>query len=83
MLIESLKIKNYRLFRQAKLADLPRMTVVVGANGTSKSTLFDVLSPPIRRTFSMVPSLEEVFWLVKRGGAPKCTELLKMKRFGL
>ena len=44
MRIETLEIKNYRLFRHAKLADLPRLTIVVGANGSGKSTLFDIFS---------------------------------------
>ena len=44
MQIESIEIRNYRLFRNAILSDLPRMTVVVGANGSGKSTLFDVFS---------------------------------------
>ncbi|MBN1883902.1 MAG: AAA family ATPase [Candidatus Krumholzibacteriota bacterium] len=44
MQIESLEIRNYRLFRDAKLTELPRMAVVVGANGSGKSTLFDVFS---------------------------------------
>lgn len=44
MQIESIEIRNYRLFRDAKLDDLPRMTVVVGANGSGKSTLFDAFS---------------------------------------
>ena len=44
MRIESLEIKNYRLFRDAKLLDLPRLTIVVGANGSGKSTLFDIFS---------------------------------------
>jgi predicted ATPase len=44
MQIETLELENYRLFRNAKLADLPRMSVVVGANGSGKSTLFDVFS---------------------------------------
>lgn len=44
MQIESIEIRNYRLFRDARLAELPRMTVVVGANGSGKSTLFDVFS---------------------------------------
>ena len=42
MRIESLAVKNYRCFRDVSLADLPPMTVVVGANGSGKSTLFDV-----------------------------------------
>ncbi len=44
MQIESLEIRNFRLFKQAKLSNLGRMTVIVGANGTGKSTLFDVFS---------------------------------------
>ncbi|MBX3176091.1 MAG: AAA family ATPase [Candidatus Hydrogenedentes bacterium] len=42
--IESIEIRNYRLFRNAKLEDLPSLAVVVGANGSGKSTLFDVFS---------------------------------------
>jgi predicted ATPase len=42
--IETLEIKNFRLFRDAKLTSLPRLTIVVGANGSGKSTLFDVFS---------------------------------------
>lgn len=44
MQIESIEIKNYRLFRNAKLSNIPRLCVLVGANGTGKSTLFDVFS---------------------------------------
>lgn len=44
MLIESIEIRNYRLFRDVRLSDLPRLTVIVGANGSGKSTLFDVFS---------------------------------------
>ena len=44
MQIESFEIKNYRLFRDTKLQNIPRLCVLVGANGTGKSTLFDVFS---------------------------------------
>ena len=44
MQIESIEIKNYRLFRNVLLNDLPQMVVVVGANGSGKSTLFDVFT---------------------------------------
>lgn len=44
MQIESIEIRNYRLFRSAALNNLPRLTIVVGANGSGKSTLFDVFS---------------------------------------
>jgi len=44
MQIESLEIKNFRLFRDVRLTNLARLTVVVGANGSGKSTLFDAFS---------------------------------------
>jgi predicted ATPase len=44
MQINSIEIKNFRLFRHAELKDMPRLAVVVGANGSGKSTLFDVFS---------------------------------------
>ena len=44
MRIEQIEIRNYRSFCHAVFADLPSMVVVVGANGTGKSTLFDVFS---------------------------------------
>ncbi|OIO11108.1 MAG: chromosome segregation protein SMC [Elusimicrobia bacterium CG1_02_63_36] len=44
MQIENVEIRNYRSFQSAELKDLSRLAIVVGANGTGKSTLFDVLS---------------------------------------
>ena len=44
MRIEQIEIRNYRAFRDVKLTRLPPMTVIIGANGTGKSTLFDVFS---------------------------------------
>ena len=44
MQIESIEIRNYRLFRSAELEDLPRLSVVVGANGSGKTSLFDVFT---------------------------------------
>ena len=44
MRIEQIEIRNYRVFRDVRLTRLPPVTVVIGANGTGKSTLFDVFS---------------------------------------
>lgn len=44
MQIESIEIRNFRLFHSVKMENIPRLCVLVGANGTGKSTLFDVLS---------------------------------------
>ncbi len=42
MKIESLRLKNFKTFQDVSLEDIPRLCVVVGANGTGKTTLFDV-----------------------------------------
>ncbi|SAI69660.1 recombination protein F [Bordetella ansorpii] len=63
MQIESIVIKNYRLFRNTKLEGIPRLCVLVGANGTGKSTLFDVFSF-LKDALSMNVSRA----LAKRGG---------------
>ena len=42
MKIESLKIKNFRVFKNVEMRDIPRYCVIVGAHGTGKSTLFQV-----------------------------------------
>lgn len=43
MRIESLKIKNYRCFQNIEINDMPAFCVLVGANGSGKSTFFDIL----------------------------------------
>lgn len=42
MQIESIRLKNFKVFQDVSIEALPRFGVVVGANGTGKSTLFDV-----------------------------------------
>jgi predicted ATPase len=42
MKIESLKIKNYRCLQNIEINNMPAFCVLVGANGTGKSTFFDV-----------------------------------------
>src|SRR3990167_1947067 len=42
MKIESIRLKNYKAFRDVHLKDIPPFLVVVGANGSGKTTLFDV-----------------------------------------
>ena len=44
MQIESIAIKNYRCLRDTVLNDLSRLTVLVGANGSGKSSLIDVFA---------------------------------------
>ena len=42
MKIESIRLKNFKAFRDVHLTDIPSFLVVVGANGSGKTTLFDV-----------------------------------------
>ncbi|MFN4150554.1 MAG: AAA family ATPase [Candidatus Sericytochromatia bacterium] len=42
MKIEKIKIKNYKVFKDIEITDIPSMCVFLGANGSGKSTLFDV-----------------------------------------
>lgn len=42
MRIISVKIKNFKVFKETTMNDLPQMAVLLGANGSGKSTLFDV-----------------------------------------
>lgn len=42
--IESLRIKNYRALRDIELKQLKSLTVFLGANGSGKSTIFDVFA---------------------------------------
>ncbi|MFZ7101830.1 MAG: AAA family ATPase [Peptococcaceae bacterium] len=42
MRIEGLRVRNFKIFKDLHLTDLPDLVVILGANGSGKSTLFDV-----------------------------------------
>lgn len=42
MRIESIKIKNYKAFRDVEVRNIPNMAVFTGMNGVGKTTFFDV-----------------------------------------
>ncbi len=42
MHIESIKLKNFKSFKDAQMLNIPKFCVIVGANGSGKSTLFSV-----------------------------------------
>lgn len=42
MKIESLRIKNYRVFRDIYMSSIPNFAVFIGKNGVGKTTFFDV-----------------------------------------
>jgi len=42
MKLESIRLKNFRAFKNAEMKHIPNMCVLVGANGVGKSTIFGV-----------------------------------------
>ncbi len=44
MKIESIRLKNFKAFKDVEIKKIPKMCVFVGANGTGKTTLFNVFS---------------------------------------
>lgn len=42
MRVESIKLKNFKGFRELELTNLPELAIFVGANGSGKTNLFDV-----------------------------------------
>ena len=42
MQIEQIRVRNFRAFKDVELRDVPRMAILVGANGTGKSTLYAI-----------------------------------------
>ena len=44
MKIESLRLKNFKAFQDTELKDIPNFCVIVGANGSGKSTIFSVFA---------------------------------------
>ena len=42
MQLESIRLKNFRAFRDAEMKKIPKFCILVGANGVGKSTVFSV-----------------------------------------
>ncbi len=63
MKIEKIRIKNFKVYQDTEIRDLPNMCVFLGANGSGKSTLFDIfgfLSDALKNNIKIA--------LNKRGG---------------
>ena len=74
MNIETIKLKNFKVFEDIEIRNLSSLSVFVGANGTGKSTLFDVfgflsdaLKNNIRQAFSKRGGFKEVISREKSG----------------
>ena len=71
MHIESIRLKNFKSFKDAHMKDIPKFCVVVGANGTGKSNLFNVFAFLREALGSNVNTA-----LVKLGGSRGFAEVL-------
>lgn len=74
MRIESLRIKNFRVFHDVYVEDIPNMAVFVGQNGVGKTTFFDVfgflhdcLSSNVRTALAVRGGFDEVISRERRG----------------
>lgn len=83
MRIERIRLRNYKLFRDVTIDDIPGFCVLVGANGTGKSTLFDVigflrdcLKDNVRSALAKRGSFKEV---VTRGSDTGATITIELK----
>ena len=83
MRIESIKLKNFKSFKDTEMLDIPAYCVVVGANGTGKSTLFDVfgflkdcLTYNVKQALQVRGGFSEV---VSRGAEPDAEIEIEVK----
>ena len=44
MYLESIKIQHYKVFKNLKIDNLPKLITIIGLNGVGKSTFFDIFS---------------------------------------
>ena len=75
MRIESIRIRNYRVFQDVEVEAIPNMAIFLGMNGVGKTTFFDVfgfLHDALKLNFghlwmnlSLRISCPYVFWKTK------------------
>lgn len=78
MRIVRVKVKNFKALQDVTLDDIPRLCVIVGANGTGKTTIFDVfgflkdcLTANVRKALQVRGGFKEV---LTRGAQERCIE---------
>jgi predicted ATPase len=82
MKIESIRIENYKAFKDAELKSLPKMAVILGANGAGKSTFFDVfgfLSDALQQNVTIALNKRGGFAEVITRGCDVAKDLIKFE----
>ena len=44
MIIEAIRVKNFKAFKDTEMENIPKLCIIVGANGSGKSTIFSIFS---------------------------------------
>ncbi len=75
MHIESISLENFKAFKKTAMKDLPKMAVLLGANGSGKSTFFDIfgfLSDALKDNVTIALNKRGGFQeVLSRGADPK------------
>ncbi len=82
MKIESIKVQNYKVFKNAVVQDIPKMMVLLGANGSGKSTFFDVfgfLSDALQNNVTIALNRRGGFQEVITRGCDVTKDLIKFE----
>jgi predicted ATPase len=82
MKIEAIRLKNFKAFKDVEMRDIPDFCVLVGANGTGKSTLFglfcflkDALSSNINMAFARLGGARGFDEVISRGAVSEPIEI--------
>lgn len=82
MRLESINIINYKVFKAASIQNLPNMAVLLGANGSGKSTFFDIfglLSDALQNNITIALNRRGGFQEVISRGCDINKELIKFE----
>ena len=82
MKIESISIENYKVFKKTVVKDLSKMTVLLGTNGSGKSTFFDVfgfLSDALQTNVTIALNKRGGFQEVITRGCDVAKDLIKFE----
>lgn len=82
MKIESISIENYKVFKKTIVKDLSKMTVLLGTNGSGKSTFFDVfgfLSDALQTNVTIALNKRGGFQEVITRGCDATKDLIKFE----
>lgn len=82
MKIESITIENFKVFKKTTIKNIPQMSVMLGTNGSGKSTFFDIfgfLSDALQTNVTIALNLRGGFHEVISRGSDVNTDQIKLE----